>query len=215
MPESEYEQWIQDVHSCFEEAMDSSYRCTDGSVLKPEHKGIMKSGWFLTIIANSIGQLALHVLAMIRMDHSPEQILSEAFRIVAGGDDVLQTFPAEFDYPKYRENMTLLGFEVSDFKVHPSFEGCEFFSHVFKQRDGVWTYYPTRFTKHIVNLCHTKSRDLANALSCHMINHVWDNQKFKFFDTMYRDLRKTDPDQFPLSLLKSQKYLQYKVLGFE
>jgi hypothetical protein len=216
MTEEQFAEYKDDVASCFAEVFDHArYRTTNGHVYGTSSKGLMKSGWFFTIGGNSIGQLALHVLALLRMGVPASEIKSEAFDIVVGGDDILQTFPEEFDVDRYKREMSDLGFEVDDFHIHKEFAGCEFFSNRFFHKDGAWTYQPTRFTKHVAHLKRTKLDDLANALSCHMLNHVWDSSKFKFFDTMYRNLRKEHPDKFPLNLLKSQQQLKYKVLGLE
>jgi hypothetical protein len=216
MSEEEFSEYIRDVRSCFSEVVThAKYRCSNGKVFGHERGGIMKSGWFMTIAANSIGQLCLHVLVMIRMGYSNEQIMSGDFAIAAGGDDVLQTFPDEFDVGEYKNQMSRAGFEVTDFRVNAGFNGCEFFSHTYHLRDGVWVYLPTRFTKHVEHLKHIKHGDLASSLSSYMLNHVWDNKKFKFFDDLYRRLRRDDPESFPLALLKSQRALQYKVLGLE
>jgi hypothetical protein len=216
MSEDSFQEYLSDVQGCYNEVTKHAvYRCTDGTVLKSQHEGIMKSGWFMTIAANSIGQLALHVLAMLRLGHSAEQIMHADYSIIVGGDDVLQTVPPGFSTDKYRGELVALGFDVSDFKVLAKFDGCEFFSNTFKIAEGVWTYHPTRFTKHVAHLRVTKLADLASALSSHMLNHVWDNKKFDFFEGMFRALRKEHPDAFPLTYLKSRRRLQYKVLGLE
>jgi len=216
MTEEEFEAFKRDVQSCYDEVVEHAvYRCTNGNLFKPETPGCMKSGWFMTIAANSIGQLALHVLTMLRMGHSAEQILSRDYAIVVGGDDVLQTFPKTFSTEDYRQKLSELGFVVSDFKIHKQFNGCEFFSNEFKLEDGVWQYHPTRFTKHVAHLRVTKMADMGAALSCHMLNHVWNAKRFKFFEEMFQALRKKNPDLFPLTFLKSRQRLQYKVLGLE
>lgn len=218
MSEEEFEVYLADARACFAEvAEEARYRTSNGETFKSVFMGIMKSGWLMTIAANSIGQLIIHVLVMIRMGYTDQQIMSDEFAIVVGGDDVIQTFPDGFDTTRYTDEMKILGFDVTEFNIHKSFNGCEFFSNQFKfdVNGGVWTFQPTRFTKHVAHLARTKVEDLANALSCHMINHVWDSQKFKFFDTMFRHFRKDHPELFPLNLLKRRQQLIYKVLGLE
>jgi len=216
MSEEEFDVYLNDISSCFAEvSKHARYRTSSGHVYASNFEGLMKSGWLLTIAANSIGQLALHVLTMIRMGTPISDIRSKDFGIVVGGDDILQTFPESFDVEQYRKEMGDLGFDVTDFHIHKSFAGCEYFSTKFFVKDGAWTYLPTRFTKHVAHLKCTKLDDLANALACHMLNHVWDSPKFRFFDTMFRAFRKQHPDKFPLNLLKSAQQLKYKVLGLE
>jgi len=216
MSEEQFAAYLADVQSCYDEVTKHAvYRCTDGSVWKSQHDGVQKSGWFMTIAANTIGQLALHVLAALRTGCTAEQLLSPDFAIIAGGDDVLQTFPKSFKTEKYREELGSLGFVVSDFKTHKQFDGCEFFSNELRKEDGAWTYHPTRFTKHVAHLRVTKREDLASALSSHMLNHVWNRKKFAFFEEMFQEFRKDDPLGFPLVFLKSRTRLQYQVLGLE
>jgi len=216
MSESDFAAYLEDIASCYDEVVHhAKYRCSNGEVFSSVHPGAMKSGWYMTIAANSIGQLALHVLTMVRMGFTDAEIYAPEYAIVVGGDDVLQTFPQKFDVVRYRATMTELGFDVSDFKIHKQFDGCEFFSNEFKVENGAWTFHPTRFTKHVAHLRATKYEDLAAALSCHMLNHVWNNRRFNFFQKMYSAFRKEDPDNFPLIFNKSQRALQYKVLGVE
>jgi len=173
----------------------------------------MKSGWLMTIDFNSIGQLVVDNLIKFRLGWTDEMILAE--KIVVGGDDVLQTFPAGFDTTKYIEVGKGLGFDLAPFEFTKTFDGCEFFSTRFHKRDGVWTFKPERFTKHIAKLRTNKLEDLASALSSHMMNYAWDNSKFRVFENMYRALRKEHPGHFPASLLKTQRQLQYKLTGAE
>jgi V8-like Glu-specific endopeptidase len=216
MDDAEFIQYQKDIRSCIEEVTKGSvYRCTNGKVFKTSESGAMKSGWLMTIAFNSIGQLALHVLALLRLGKTADEIMSDDYKIIVGGDDVLQTFPPEFDTNGYQSTLRELGFDVTDFKIHDGFEGCEYFSNQYTKNDGAWTYKPTRFTKHVAHLTHTKQEDLANALSCHMLNHVWDNSKFRFFETMFKEFKKKDPDNFPLVLLKTQQRLKNKVQGLE
>jgi hypothetical protein len=216
MSDSDFDAYKEDIISCFKEVVDNAtYRCTNGECFRPERSGCMKSGWLLTIAANSIGQLMIHVLALMRMGLTDEQIMSPDYAIVVGGDDVLQTFPPEFSTDAYRAELQSLGFNVTDFKVRDGFEGCEFFSNEFKHQDGVWQFFPTRFTKHVAHLRVTKISDLASSLSSHMLNHVWNTKKFNFFYTMFQAFRKKYPDEFPLVFLKSRTSLTYKVIGYE
>jgi hypothetical protein len=175
----------------------------------------MKSGWLLTIFVNSLSQVIVDVLIKMRMGLTDEQILASDMRLIAGGDDTLQTFPETFDVSAYYVKAKELGVVLEEFVVHKSFHGCSFFSTKFMNRGGIWEYYPLRFTKHIAKLKTTKLDDLACALSSHMINYCWDVKRFTFFEKMYMKLRKDNPLLFPLTFLKSRQYLQFKSKGAE
>jgi len=216
MSDDEYAEFKRDLHEMVDEIMNAkNYRCTNGQVFVPTNRGAMKSGSLLTIFLNSMAQLALDILIKIKMGLTNEQILSDDHVLIAGGDDVLQSFPVGFDLEKYKAVALSLGHVLSDFKEHKSFDGCEFFSHEFKRKNGIWQYFPVRFTKHIAKLNTTKLEDLPGALISHMTNYCWDDRKFGFLDRMYKDMRKTRPDLFTLGLIRDKQYLRYKCKGME
>jgi hypothetical protein len=214
MTDDAYAAYLCDVDKCFEaKYKDCVYRLSNGECYTSIWEGIMKSGWLLTIDVNSICQLLLDNLVKIRMGETDKQILADP--IVAGGDDTLQSFREDFDKTKYLAVAKSLGFEMSPFEEHKNFNGCEFFSTRFYLKDGTWTFKAQRFTKHVKALRTTKLKDLASALSSHMVNHVWDTNKYNFFKNMFMTLRKSHPDDFPLAFMIQQKQLQYRVLGCE
>ena len=215
MSEEEFNEYLADVDGSFDEVINSSqYRCTNGKVFQPCYPGAMKSGWLLTIFCNSMAQVAVDTLIKMRLGLSDSQITSKDNLIIAGGDDVLQTFNG-VDTEQYLLQAKLLGFELEEFIEHESFDGCEFFSHVFQYHEGIWKYKPVRFTKHIAKLATTKMDDLACALGSHMINYCWDRKRYSFFDKMFRHFRKQYPDKFPITYLKSMNYWRFKVKGYE
>lgn len=67
-------------------------------------KGVMKSGCFLTLILNSLGQLILHYIVAGRMGMS-----GKTGRPWCVGDDTVQN--ASFDFNVYGEHLKRLGFE--------------------------------------------------------------------------------------------------------
>jgi hypothetical protein len=210
-----WDEYLKDIDFCAEEVCDAAYQCTNGKVYKSSHRGIMKSGWLMTIFFNSLGQLVVDTLVQLRCGATDEEILSPDRTIIAGGDDVLQTFPNGYDLERYKTEAAALGFQLDDFKIHKEFDGCEFFSSVFKRRDGAWTFIPQRFTKHIAALRTTKLEDLAGAIASHQMNWAWDNKKFEFFSKMFRGMRALQPENFGLQYVKSQRQLQYKMLGVD
>lgn len=60
-----------------------------------------------------------------------------------------------------------------------------------------------------------KVEDLAGCLASHMTNYCWEHDHYVFFERMYMSMRKDYPDLFPVTLIKSQRYLQFKSKGYE
>jgi hypothetical protein len=213
MSDEEFAKFLHDVWGCFNEVQAKcNYRCTNGETFKSILEGIMKSGWLLTIDFNSIGQVSIDFLVKVRMGMTDDEILADD--IVAGGDDTLQSFPVDFDTEKYIQIAATLGYELS-FVKRSSFEGCEFFSNRFHKVEGVWTFQPERFTKHVAKIRMTKLENLASSLASHMMNYVWNKRRWGFFYRMFMTLRKEHPDLFPLSFIKTNQAIRYKVTGCE
>jgi len=217
MSDKEFEEWQLDVSSMFKEmTQEFVYRSASGECLKAAFDGIMKSGWFLTIANNSVAQLIVNTLILIRLKIDDEAILSQDFKILVGGDDVLQTFPDGFDTEEYRREASLLGFELDEFKVHDSLDGAEFFSQKFKVISNTMVeYHPCNFAKCVANMVNTKHEDLANALSSHMINYAFNAEKFAFFQKMFMTFRKENAALFPLNLYRDRADTIFMVKGFE
>jgi len=215
MSDEEFAQYVQDLGDGVDEVCNKGiYTCTDGSQFKSVFLGIMFSGYLLTIFANSLGQIVVHVLICMRMGKSDEYIMGLKF--VAGGDDTLQEIPDDFDVEEYKLQAADLGFTL-EFKVNTEFSGSEFFSNKFKVRkDGIVTYEPVRWTKHVEKMKRVKIEDLASALGSAMINYCWVNDKYKFFEDMYAHFQKIyGPELFPMTFWKTKQQLQHKTKGFE
>jgi hypothetical protein len=123
--------------------------------------------------------------------------------MIAGGDDVLQTFPENFDTKRYISEAKKLGLVLEPFIEHESFDGCEYFGTKYRFDEGVWKFKPVRFTKHIEALRRVKIEDLPCALASHMLNYTWDKSRFSFLEKTFRNFRKTHPQIFTLNFLKS------------
>jgi hypothetical protein len=216
MSDEEFDQYRVDVKNAIDEVIyDGVYRCDDGRCFKSKFPGIMKSGWVLTIWVNSLAQIVVDTMIKVRMGLTKEQICSKPYTIIAGGDDVLQTFPDGFNTMEYIRVGGTFGFVLTEFEIHESLDGAEFFSNTLFKRAGIWQYVPVRFTKHIAHLATVKVEDLAGCLASHMSNYCWDHDHFRFFERMFMNMRENYPDMFPLKLLKSQRYLQFKSKGCE
>jgi hypothetical protein len=210
--ESQFEQYLTDVDHAFEQVFtNSKYRTSDGHVFTMKTKGIMKSGWFMTIAVNSIAQLVCHVLTMMKLGYDDEAIIAKP--IFVGGDDVNQDLEG-VDLGQYVCEAAKMGIEM---EIHErvNLESSEYFSNDIRLERGKFTYYPKRFSKHIEHLKVVKKDDLSNALVSHMENYRHDYDKFALFEGIYHQLREKYPAEFPLSALKSRSYLVGKQYGYE
>jgi len=217
MSDEEFDEWKLDVSGMFKEmTQDFVYRSATGECIKATHNGIMKSGWFLTILINSVAQLVVNNLVLMRLNLEDETILSKDYSLIVGGDDVLQTFPKGFDTEEYRREAAILGFKLDEFKKHDSLDGAEFFSQKFKVvSNAMVEYHPCNFAKCVANMVNTKQEDLAMALSSHMINYCFNAEKFAFFQKMFMTFRKENAALFPLNLYRDRADTIYMVKGFE
>lgn len=150
------------------------FEFADGSLATQSQPGIMKSGCYLTIFINSVGQLILHEMAMFTR-HLPRTICEP---IVVVGDDSLQRYFDE--YPVYVEYLTKLGFtlEVEIHESVPEFAG-------FKFCDG---YIPAYREKHYFQLGHlTTERDIAQqTLKNYQVLYWFDSEMLETIRTIAR-----------------------------
>lgn len=126
---------------------ESTFRFPDGLVIKQKSPGVMKSGCFLTILLNSLGQVFLHELAELVLDMPLPPL-------AAMGDDTTTKF---FDrYQEYVEYLESLGFKIKvSITVKPEFCGYTY----------DWGYYlPEYRDKHAFILQHlTLDKEVAKA----------------------------------------------------
>jgi hypothetical protein len=190
---------------------DCKYRCSDGSVYKMEANGIMKSGWFLTIVGNSVMQLVHNNMILMKLGYDDDYILSK--RIVVGGDDVEQE-PACDDIETYIAMSKDLGI-VMEIEEREGLEFSEYFSADLRYDDQKrWRFLPQRFGKHVEHMLTVKKENLASALSNYMGDHRHDEDKYNFFLKMFHKLRKGNPGLFPLSFVKSRQALLSAQYGY-
>jgi len=137
--------------------------------------------------------------------------------LTAGGDDVLQSFNDDISsrLDEYKDRALELGVKLEDFKTHPSFDGCEFFSHKFVIESGIIKFKPVNFSKAVYNIRAMKLQDLPLALASHMSNYCFDKRKYEFFKETYMDFRTRYPAEFPLKNIKSMQFLRQKAKGAE
>lgn len=135
-------------------AVDTRFRCLfekakfgfqDGQVVEQMAPGIMKSGCYLTIFINSVGQLILHEMARVAIHLEP----SDVEPIVVLGDDSLQRwFP---EYELYVDYLSHLGFSL---EVEKHAKVSEFAGFRFEAN-----YTPAYRQKHLFMLSHLRTMD--------------------------------------------------------
>nr|UHS72000.1 MAG: hypothetical protein 1 [Luteoviridae sp.] len=210
--EEQYTLYLSDIDGAFAQVFEhTKYRTSDGTLFEPKSKGIMKSGWYMTIAENSIAQLVVHVMTCIRLEMSDEEIL--ATPIVAGGDDVNQD-PVPAGISKYVEESAKLGVEM-EIHERESLYHSEFFSSDLRKGTEGPQFYPKRWTKHIEHLKVIKRDCLGGALISHMGNYRHDAAKFNLLMKMYVALNDKFPAEFPKSQLVSRNLLLAKQYGYE
>lgn len=211
--EEKYLAYLEDVDKAVKEVFcQSEYRTSNGTSFKMLVDGIMKSGWFMTIGGNTTLQIICHVMVMLLLEYTDEQIVEQP--IVAGGDDVLQDLTG-VDVEKYKAVSKSIGVDVELEEV-ADLEHSEFFSQDIRRDDlGQWQFFMQRFTKHVEHLKVNKIEDVGGALLSHMGNYRHHPERFLFFENLYHELRKEHPDYFPLKPLKSRQTLLAIQYGHE
>lgn len=112
--------WLTAVASRFDMLFNRAvFQFKDGATVKQRYPGIMKSGCFLTLILNSVGQSMMHYLAMLKLGKDP--VLRQP---VCVGDDTVQEVFEGFD--DYVAIMKSYGAQVKEYKVRNWVEFCGF-----------------------------------------------------------------------------------------
>lgn len=125
---------------------DAIFQFSDESQVKQPGWGVMKSGCYLTIVINSIGQMLYHALALKRL-HLPY----DSLRFVTIGDDVTVEDFAEFDqYERIIKHYGAL-LKPSEPTRHLQFAGFNF--QVENGREECWPEY---WQKHLYNVSHSQ-----------------------------------------------------------
>lgn len=151
---------------------DCMFKFSDGTRVAQQTKGIMKSGCFLTIILNSLGQSILHYAAMGRMG----QALNYREPLVLGDDTVQRAIPDLETYVSHLEN---LGARVKGAKVMHFVEFAGF------AYDGK-VCYPAYWQKHLFNMAH--SSNLADLLPNYQYLYVHEPVMYQFICRLAREV---------------------------
>lgn len=132
--------WIQAVETRFICLFkDPQFAFSDFGKVRQGISGIMKSGCYLTILLNSIGQLMLHVLACLHLNRS--DAIHEFMPKVLGDDSVQPEFDFVDDYVGY---LTELGFVCKVEKL----DHIDFAGFIYKDKK----FYPAYPRKHLFKL---------------------------------------------------------------
>lgn len=122
----------------------------DGLQVKQPGIGIMKSGCFLTIILNSVGQSMCHYIVNRRLKRPMQED-----EPIAMGDDTTQKKPPNVE--AYIRELRRLGVHPKEPKITPWIEFAGFVIH-----NGVC--WPAYWRKHLYALKHVKDEFLAETL---------------------------------------------------
>lgn len=151
---------------------DCVFRFEDGTRVRQGTKGIMKSGCFLTIILNSLGQSILHYAAMQRMGHA----LNYREPLVLGDDTVQEAVP---ELELYVQHLEQLGARVKGAKVMHFVEFAGF------AYDGQFCY-PAYWQKHLFNMAH--SDNLREMLPNYQYLYVHEPVMYEFICRVAREV---------------------------
>lgn len=134
---------------------DATFQFKDGTRVSQGSPGIMKSGCYLTIILNSVGQSFVHYLANMAIGKEPTQGQPHTI-----GDDTVQSATEDID--DYVRAIKDLGFRVKGARVrdNPEFAGFCFGS----------TCWPAYWQKHLFSLTYVD--DLEEVLRSYMPLYV-------------------------------------------
>lgn len=130
------------------------FQFDDGTRVRQDVPGIMKSGCFLTIILNSVGQLLLHYMINQKMGLPLEENEPQCM-----GDDTVQRMFERLE--EYIKHIGDLGFKVKEAKVQ---DWIEFAGFVID--DKTW---PSYWEKHLFLMTHSTVQQLENLLPAYQM----------------------------------------------
>nr|UNZ11822.1 putative RNA-dependent RNA polymerase [Tartas insect-associated virus] len=146
----------------FKEAV---FRFSDGTIVFQCGLGIMKSGCFLTLILNSLGQSFVHYLANIRLGRAPKVGQPRSV-----GDDTVQKEPE--DVESYVKEIQKMGFVVKGVDPQDWVEFCGFGM-------TIETCVPLYWKKHLFKL--QFASDLGGVLRAYQVIYANVEHALAFF----------------------------------
>lgn len=169
---------------------DALFQFPDGLQVLQRCGGIMKSGWLLTIVANSVWQVALHFIAQIERGRDPREGVPFAM-----GDDTVQELPVDPDgYLEALSRYCLLKPKVVDV-----IEFCGF------EMSGSWVR-PCYQAKHRFLIRHLDEAVAAETLESYQYLYAYDETGF--LEVVQRLLEARDPKR-----IRSRRFLKRWVDG--
>lgn len=141
---------------------DAEFGFRDGTRVQQNGWGVMKSGCYLTLLINSVSQLALHHLAVSKMGVDPAWDLFHSM-----GDDTLQ---AEVeDMETYLDHLRSFGAIIKEWHVSDTVDFC---GHTMKD----YMVVPAYKNKHIFSVLHANSQVLPEILSAYQAAYSMDSK---------------------------------------
>lgn len=173
-------------------AMSKSLFQFDGVIYKQRFEGVMKSGYFLTLLYNSMAQLLLHHLASLRLSTTPGRLFSL-------GDDTLQEIVVAPE--EYVSTIQKCGCIVKMVEIRESSEPYGF--------GGFWLsknlVVPMYSSKHAFTLLFLSEENAEQTLAAYMEMYV-DTPQFFLFRTLHSLYSATH---------HSRTFHRFRVHGFE
>lgn len=114
--------WRKAVHARFTLLFRAAkFQFRNGTVIAQPEVGVMKSGCYLTLLLNSVGQVLVHIAAMLRLNEDPDESMPFAM-----GDDTVQHPKGIRDLESYVRELERLGCKVKGAKVRSDVEFAGF-----------------------------------------------------------------------------------------
>lgn len=160
---------------------DAVFQFSDGERVKQPGWGVMKSGCYLTILINSIGQMVYHAIALAEIGKPSDYV---AF-VTIGDDVTLEDFP---EFEAYERTIQKYGALLKPSQVEE--DVVEFAGFVASRANG-GECWPEYWQKHCFVLTHT-SAALPELLQSYLLLFHFQPEKREWIK---RQLAKIDPSK--------------------
>lgn len=168
----------------------ASFRLAGRDIQSPP--GIMKSGYYCTLLFNSLSQILIHSLALLRCD-------LPWIEMIALGDDTLQK---NVDHKLYIEQVELAGCKVKDVVRRRPFTAISFAGYSFTNMQ----FTPLYEAKHVYRCFYLKEQDADDTVADYAVMHYQNRELAKIFKSYLR--KRSRP-------VYSDVYIANLIFGFE